>query len=81
MTRHLKPSAIPSRRSAIASSMTPPSGVRQPPSKSAVIFLRPTAGKENGRIVVSVIGGVAGAQCASVGFNPILRLISVLRHV
>jgi hypothetical protein len=42
-----------------ARSMTPPSDVRRPPSKAAVIFLRETAGNENGRIVSSVMASVA----------------------
>ena len=54
-------SAMPSRRSAIASSITPPSEVRRPPSKAAVTFLRATAGNENGRRLSSVMAGVAGA--------------------
>ena len=50
---------MPSRRSAWASSITPPSEVIRPPSKAAVIFLRWTAGKENGRRLSSVMAGVA----------------------
>src|SRR6266849_10449346 len=51
-------SAMPSRRSAWASNMTPPSELIRPPSKAAVIFLRRTAGKQNGRRLSSVIAGV-----------------------
>jgi hypothetical protein len=40
-------------------SMTPPSELIRPPSKAAVIFLRRTAGKQNGRRVSSVMAGVA----------------------
>ena len=54
-------SAMPRRRSAIDSSMTPPSEVRRPPSKSAVTFLRETAGNENGRRLSSVMAGEVGA--------------------
>src|SRR6266851_7796623 len=52
-------SAMPSRRSAWASSITPPSEVIRPPSKAAAIFLRRTAGKQNGRRLSSVMAGVA----------------------
>src|SRR5713226_2051744 len=51
-------SAMPSRRSAWASNMTPPSELIRPPSKAAVIFLRRTAGKQNGRRLSSVRAGV-----------------------
>src|SRR5712692_9838883 len=51
-------SAMPSRRSAWASNMTPPSELIRPPSKAAVIFLRRTAGKQNGRRLSSVMAGV-----------------------
>ena len=40
-------------------SIRPPSEVRRPPSKAAVTFLRPTAGKHNGGNVSSVMAGVA----------------------
>src|SRR5438270_6610202 len=39
--------------------MTPPSELIRPPSKAAVIFLRRTAGKQNGRRLSSVMAGVA----------------------
>src|SRR6267378_3995826 len=52
-------SAMPSRRSAWANSMTPPSELIRPPSKAAVIFLRWTTGKQNGRRLSSVMAGVA----------------------
>src|SRR5947199_4605780 len=52
-------SATPTRRSAMARSMTPPLDVSRPPSKAAVIFLREAAGNENGRIVSSVMASVA----------------------
>ena len=52
-------SARPSRRSAWASNMTPPSELIRPRSKAAVTFFRSTAGKENGRRSSSVIVGVA----------------------
>src|SRR5665647_1502966 len=64
-----KLSAKPRRRSAIARSITPPFEVRRPPSKAAVIFLARTAGNENGRIVSSVMAGVAFAvEGDGVGF-------------
>src|SRR6266849_1648666 len=49
---------MPSRRSAWASNMTPPSELIRPPSKAAVIFLRRMAGKQNGRRLSSVMAGV-----------------------
>src|SRR6266478_3468577 len=39
--------------------MTPPSELIRPPSKAAVIFLRWTTGKQNGRRLSSVMAGVA----------------------
>src|SRR5947207_16002012 len=39
--------------------MTPPSELIRPPSKAAVIFLRSTAGKQNGRRLSLVMAGVA----------------------
>src|ERR1019366_350581 len=43
--------------------------VRRPPSKAAVTFLASTAGNENGRIVSSVMAGVAFAvEGDGVGF-------------
>src|SRR6478752_2186681 len=64
-----KLSAKPRRRSAIARSITPPFEVSRPPSKAAVTFLASTAGKENGRIVSSVMAGVAFAvEGDGVGF-------------
>src|SRR6266481_2562918 len=39
--------------------MTPPSELIRPPSKAAVIFLRWTTGKRNGRRLSSVMAGVA----------------------
>src|ERR1700680_1094430 len=64
-----KLSAKPRRRSAIARSITPPFEVRRPPSKAAVTFLAATAGNENGRIVSSVMAGVAFAvEGDGVGF-------------
>src|ERR1700724_405326 len=56
-----KLSAKPRRRSAIARSITPPFEVRRPPSKAAVTFLARMAGNEKGRIVSSVMAGVAFA--------------------
>lgn len=56
-------SAIPNRRSAIASSMTPPSEVSRPPSKAAATGLRPTAGNENGsRLELVMASGCWGAR-------------------
>jgi transposase-like protein len=53
--------AIPSRRSAIANSITPPSEVSRPPSNAAVTGLRRTAGKRNEGGLKSVMAGVPGA--------------------
>src|ERR1700693_3525588 len=64
-----KLSAQPRRRSAIARSITPPFEVRRPPSKAAVTFLARMAGNEKGRIVSSVMAGVAFAvEGDGVGF-------------
>src|SRR6202166_5398287 len=64
-----KLSAKPRRRSAIARSITPPFEVRRPPSKAAVTFLARMAGNEKGRIVSSVMAGVAFAvEGDGVGF-------------
>src|SRR5271163_2332815 len=64
-----KLSAKPRRRSAIARSITPPFEVRRPPSKAAMTFLARTAGNEKGRIVSSVMAGVAFAvEGDGVGF-------------
>src|SRR3954471_9236876 len=52
-------STIPRRRSAAASSITPPSDVMRPPSNAAVTFLRATAGKWNGSRLSSDMAGVA----------------------
>ena len=52
---------IPSRRSAAANSITPPSEVIRPPSKAAVTFLRATAGKVKGSSVSSVMADVAAS--------------------
>jgi len=43
-------------------SSRPPSDVRRPPSKAAVICLRETAGNENGRRLLSVMASVVGAN-------------------
>ena len=57
------PISIPNRRSAIASSMTPPSEVSRPPSKAAVTAFRPTAGNENGgRLKSDMASGCWGAR-------------------
>src|SRR3984893_17338387 len=56
-----KSSGKPRGPSAIATDITPPFEVRRPPSKAAVTFLASTAGNENGRIVSSVMAGVAFA--------------------
>ena len=56
-------SAILNRRSAIASSITPPSEVSRPPSKAAVTAFRPTAGNENGsRLELVMASGCRGAR-------------------
>ena len=55
-------SATPKRRSAIDSSITPPSEESRPPSNAAVTFLPATAGNENSAIVSSVMAAVAGAK-------------------
>lgn len=70
--------AKPRRRSAMARSMTPPSDVSLPPSNEAVIFLRETAGNENGRLVSSVMASVAARMRG--GWVSILRHLSGLRH-
>jgi len=49
-------------RSAIDSSITPPSEVIRPPSNAAVISLPWTAGNENSGIVSSIMAAVAGAK-------------------
>src|SRR4051794_41976149 len=50
--------AIPNCRSIVPSSRTPPSALMRPPSKAAVSFLPPTAGKPKGRIVsLDMAGG------------------------
>ena len=54
-------SAMRRRPSAIASSITPLSEVRRPPSKAPVTSLRETAGNENGRRLSSVMVSEAGA--------------------
>src|SRR5258705_3596295 len=51
--------AMPMRRSAAASSMTPPSEVMRPPSNAAVSFLRAPAGKPHRPILSSDLAGVA----------------------
>src|ERR1700687_5748502 len=55
-------SASPSRRSACPSNITPEPDVMLPPSKAAVIFLRPTAGNENGRRISSIMADVASMR-------------------
>ena len=74
---------MPSRRSAWASSMTPPSELSRPPSNAAVTFLRSTAGNQNGSRVSSVMAGVArsdpGTGLAS--DNQILRQIKRLCYI
>ena len=57
-------SAMPSRRSAAARSITPPSELMRPPSKAAMTFLRDTAGKEKGSSVLCVMAGVAALKRA-----------------
>jgi hypothetical protein len=52
-------SANPRRRSAAASTITPPSDVMRPSSNAAVIFLPRMAGNENGSSISSVMAGVA----------------------
>ena len=52
-------SASPSRRSAPRNRTSPPSDEISPPSKSAVTFLRRTAGRSNGSRLSSVMVGVA----------------------
>jgi hypothetical protein len=55
-------SATPKRRSAIDSSITPPSEDSRPPSNAAVTFLPSTAGNEKSGIVLSVMAAMAGAK-------------------
>ena len=75
-------SARPSRRSAARSSTSPPSDEIDPPSKSAVTFLRLTAGRSNGE---GIFGhGGRGAFVASVRKtlgNEFLPDHNNLRHV
>src|SRR3954453_6421021 len=52
-------SVRPSRWSAAASKNTPPSELSRPPSKAAVTFLPPMAGKENPGSISSSMAGVA----------------------
>ena len=49
----------PSRRSTARSRTSPPSDEIDPPAKSALTFLRCTAGRSNGRRLSSVMAGVA----------------------
>ena len=76
-------SAIPSRRSAWARSMTPPSDDKRPPSKAAVIFLRQTAGNGNvGSCIVrhggcGTVQSVAGVSLS----NQILRCFKCLSYI
>jgi len=42
--------------------ITPPSEESRPPSKAAVTFLRPMAGKQNGSKLSSVMAGVAASD-------------------
>ena len=72
---------MPSRRSAWASSMTPPSEVIRPPSKAAVTFLRSMAGNENGSRLSSLMAGVARSRQRVGVSNRILRPIKSLRYV
>ena len=74
---------MPIRRAAAARSITPPSDDSRPPSKAAVIFLPPTAGKVKGSIVTSVMAGVAcGDGVAGIGINnQILHDIIPLRYI
>ena len=78
-------STMPIRRSASASSATPPSEVMRPPSKAALTFLRPTLGRLEQKTGGAVIHGVAGgASCVPnrVGFdNQILLRNNQLRYV
>ena len=57
-----QPLGDPSRRSAWDRSITPPSDDKRPPSKAAVIFLRPTAGNGNVAVVSSGMAGVAALK-------------------
>ena len=63
-SRHsrMQPASVsdrPSRRSAPRNRTSPPSDEISPPSKSAVTFLRLTAGRSNGSRISSVMVGVA----------------------
>jgi hypothetical protein len=44
------------------SNITPACEMMRPPSKAAVIFLRPTAGNENGRRLSSIMAAVASMR-------------------
>ncbi|MEO5756027.1 MAG: hypothetical protein ABIQ51_04135, partial [Mesorhizobium sp.] len=62
--------------------MTPPSEVIRPPSNAAVIFLRPTAGNENGSNVSSVMAGGSQNVGDRNGFSTkILRHINRLSYI
>ena len=76
-------SAIPIRRAACASSITPPSDDSRPPSNAAVSFLPRTAGNQNGRSRIVGHGGCGRLErWTRVGFsNQILRHINRLGYV
>jgi hypothetical protein len=61
--------AIPIDVSMAASSITPPSEVRRPPSNRAVTFLRCTDGSENASRLSSIMAGVEASDSAEVGFD------------
>ncbi|MGY3622172.1 hypothetical protein ACVJGD_008368 [Bradyrhizobium sp. USDA 10063] len=71
-------SAMPRRRSAWARSMTPPSDDKRPPSKAAVIFLRPTAGNRNGCIVRH--GGCGSLERGAGSASATLRCFKCLNY-
>ena len=69
---------MPSRRSAMASNITPPSEVGRPPSKSAVIFRPRMARNANGD---RIVGHGGRGRCANAwSRHPSLRKIRDLDH-
>ncbi len=75
-------SARRSRRSAPRSSTSPPSDEIEPPAKSAVTFLRLTAGRSNGRRVSSVMAAWRFRCFGGISLgNEFLPETNGLRHV
>ncbi len=68
-------SAMPSRRSAWAKSITPPSDVIRPPSKAALTFFRATGGRSKGRGISSSIK----IHCSLIAVRLLIR--STMTHI